>query len=188
MNTTFRLALASFVALLLLVESSPARAADSTHPGFYVEGSPLGVGTLTLACREVPPFGCIGGGVAGAYRISAEFGYHFTGRQDGFVLGVRQLFLFGSDSAGSTEARLGWDIAIPIKRFELTVAPYGVAGLAYGFNNQGVAFAFGFGAEGKFFFHENLYAFLIPLELGAWVGNGFSGFVYQAGAGIGYAF
>jgi hypothetical protein len=187
MNTTFRLALASFIALLLLVESSPARAADSTHPGFYVEGSPVGVGTVTLACRNTP-IGCLGGGVFGAYRLSAEFGYHFTQRQDGFVLGVRQLFLFGSSSAGSTEARLGWDIAIPIKRFELTVAPYGVVGLAYGFDGEGASFAFGFGAEGKFFFKDNLYAFLIPLELGAWVGNGFSGFVYQAGAGIGYAF
>jgi hypothetical protein len=187
MNTTFRLLVASLVALFVLVEGSPARAADSTHPGFYVEGSPIGVGTVTLACVQTFR-GCIGGGTVGAYRLSAEFGYHFTQRQDGFVLGVRQLFLFGSSSSGATEARLGWDIAIPIKHFELTAAPYGVAGVAYGFNGEGAAFAFGFGAEGKFFFKDDLYALLIPLELGAWVGNGFSGFVYQAGAGIGYAF
>ena len=187
MKTKFRIALASLVAMFLMLGSSPARAADSTHPGFYVEGSPVGVGTIALACVDTV-IGCIGGGTVGTYRLSAEFGYHFTQRQDGFVLGVRQTFLFGSASAGVTEARLGWDIAIPIKRFELTAAPYGVAGVAYGFNGEGAAFAFGVGAEGKFFFKDNLYAFLIPVELGAWIGNGFSGLVYQAGAGIGYAF
>jgi hypothetical protein len=187
MKNKLRIALASFVALILVLASTPARAADSTHPGFYVEGSPVGVGTITLACVNTI-IGCIGGGTVGAYRLSAEFGYHISQRQDGFVVGVRQTFLFGSSSAGITEARLGYDIAIPIKRFELTAAPYGVAGVAYGFNGEGAAFAFGIGAEAKFFFKDNLYAMLVPLELGGWFGNGFNGFVYQAGAGIGYAF
>jgi hypothetical protein len=153
----------------------------------YVEGSPLGTGTIALGCVDTA-IGCIGGGEVGAYRLSAEFGYHFTGRHDGLVLGVRQVFLFGSSSGGITEGRVGWDIALPIKQFEVTIAPYGVAGLAYSFSGGKPAFAFGVGAEGKFFFKDNLYAFLIPVELGAWVGSGYGGVTYQAGAGIGYAF
>ncbi len=188
MRTTLRLALPSVAFLLVALSASPARATDSTHPGMYVEGSPLGFGSLTVACTEV--FNrCIGGGTIGTYRISAEFGYHFTQRHDGLVLGARQVFLFGTSIAGISEGRVGYDIAIPIKHFELTAAPYGTAGIAYGIGGAGgAAFAFGFGGEAKFFFKDNLYALLIPLELGAWFGNTFNGFVYQAGAGIGYAF
>jgi hypothetical protein len=132
--------------------------------------------------------GCIGGGEAGAYRISAEFGHHLTQRHDGLVIGARQVFLFASKSAGMTEVRAGWDFAIPIKQYEVTVAPYAAAGAAYGFSGGNASFALGFGAEGKFFFLEKLYAFAIPIELGTWIRSGFSGIVYQLGAGIGYAF
>jgi hypothetical protein len=179
----------SFVAAsAVLLAANAAHAADSTRGAFYVEGSPLGTGTIPLSCIDTP-FGCLGGGVEGAYRVSAEFGYHFSGRHDGLVVGIRQLFLFGSLAAGTTEARVGWDIAIPIKQFELTVAPYGVAGIAYAFgDNRKAAFVLAAGAEGKFFFKDNLYAFLIPLELGGWVGSGYAGVSYEAGAGIGYAF
>jgi hypothetical protein len=188
MNTTLRLALPSLAFLFVALFVSPARATDSTHPGLYVEGAPIGVGTVTLACETVRGF-CVGGGTIGEYRLSAEFGYHFSQRHDGMVLGGRQVFLLGSQAQGVTEGRVGYDIAIPIKRFELTAAPYGTAGIAYGIGGVGgVAFAFGFGGEAKFFFKENFYAMLIPLELGGWFGNTFNGFVYQAAAGVGYAF
>ena len=153
----------------------------------YVEGSPLGAGSISVGCVHTS-IGCIGGGTTGAYRISAEFGHHLTQRHDGFVIGVRQVFLFAGSSAGMTEARIGWDFAIPIKQYELTVAPYAVAGAAYGFSGGDTAFALGFGAEGKFFFLDRLYAFAIPIELGTWIGSGYGGVVYQLGAGIGYAF
>jgi hypothetical protein len=179
--------LSSVFVVVTVFATRSASGADSTRPGMYVEGSPLGTGTIALGCIETQ-FGCIGGGEIGAYRISAEFGYHFTGRHDGLVLGPRQVFLFGSVIGGITEARIGYDIAIPIRQFEVTVAPYGVAGVAYNFSGGKAAFAFGVGAEGKFFFKDNIYAFLIPVELGAWIGTGYGGVEYQAGAGIGYAF
>jgi hypothetical protein len=187
MNRTFRLLSSLFVVVALILSVRGARAADSTRAGMYVEGSPAGVGTVPFSCVQTG-IGCIGGGIA-TYRISAEFGYHFTGRHDGFVVGVRQVFLFGSSVAGISEARVGYDIAIPIKQFELTIAPYGVVGVAYVFGNGGhAAFTLAAGAEGKFFFKDNLYAFVIPFEFGGWVGSGYSGVEYQDGAGIGYAF
>jgi hypothetical protein len=188
MNRTLRFLSSSLLAVALVLSVRGARAADSTRAGMYVEGSPVGTGTFPLGCVQTQ-FGCLNNRAEGAYRLSAEFGVHFTGRHDGFVLGVRQVFLFGSLSGGISEARVGYDIAIPIKQFEVTIAPYGVAGVAYVFDPGGhAAAALGVGAEGKFFFKDNLYAFLIPFELGGWIGSGYSGVQYQGAVGIGYAF
>lgn len=200
MKTLTRYAVASLTAVSgLLLASSPARAADSTRGPFYVQGAPIGFATYAVAdtCYHNSIIGadiCSGGGSFYAYRAAVEFGYHFSGRGDGFVLGVRQSFWLSGGSAGVSQARLGWDIAIPIKDFELTIAPYGVAGIAYGFSGGSPSFAFGVGVEGKFFFMKpdssakGLYAFAQPVELGGVAAGGLSGFVYTAGAGIGYAF
>ncbi len=59
------------------------------------------------------------------WRPDVELGFHFSGRHDGFVLGVRQAFDVGRDvySMGETLVRAGWDFALPFRngRFELTL-------------------------------------------------------------------
>jgi hypothetical protein len=190
MNTHILIArVAAVAAAFVLIGAPEARAGDSAHPGMYVEASPVGGGTVSFGCVDTI-IGCIGGASYGGYRVSAEFGYHLTGRHDGLVVGVRQNFLFFSPGTqGITEARVGYDIPIPISKYELTIAPYGVAGVSYIFSSGShAAFAFGVGAEGKFFFKDNLYAFAIPFELGGNIGTGYNGVVWQGGAGIGYAF
>jgi hypothetical protein len=160
----------------------------STRGPFYVQGSPLGVGFL-----GEPSFGRFGGGVGGAWHADVEFGYHFMGHHDGIVLGVRQTFYVSGGSAGTTQARVGWDIAIPIKQMELVIAPYGTLGIGYFFNGGDPAFAFGFGVEGKFFFFpqdhaaSGFYAFFRPFEGGALVSS-YSFFLGNLAAGAGYAF
>lgn len=52
---------------------------------------------------------------------------------------------------GATVARLGYDIAIPLGRRELTIAPFGFGGVAYGLSGGGAGATFGAGVEGRFF-------------------------------------
>ncbi len=192
MKTITRFAVASLTAVSGLLFASSADAADSTRGPWYVQASPIGLATFTIAdvCTHDPIRGdiCTGGGSAITYRATVEFGYHFSGRHDGFVLGLRQSFLLGSAVAGVSQVRAGWDITIPIKDYELTIAPYGVVGVAYLFTGSSPSFTFGAGVEGKFFFLKGLYAFLQPAELSGLVAGRITGLSYQAGAGMGYAF
>ena len=159
----------------------------STKGPLYVQGALLG--------------GAFGFGNAydgyGAYRLDVEFGAHFTGRHDGFVVAGRQAFYFGwglgGFSIGTTVARLGYDIPIVIKegKYEITIAPYGIVGIGYGLcgNCGGVAFNFGFGVEGRFFPMQSngFYAFARPIEFSFFAGNGFAT-LFSPGLGVGYAF
>jgi hypothetical protein len=181
-------AVAAVTALPMLTMTSRAEALEpSTRGPFYAQLKPLGVG-FSGVCAGI--FGC---SVGGSYHLDAEFGYHFMGHHDGFVAAVRQSFYLSGGSAGTTQARLGWDIAIPISNFELTIAPYATLGIFYGFSGGDPAFAFGIGVEGKFFFlpadHAagGLYAFFRPFEGGAGISSA-SFFLANLGAGIGYAF
>ena len=101
------------------------------------------------------------------YRTDAEFGFHFSGRADGFVLGVRQAFDIGRFSIGETVLRFGYDIAIPIEngRYEISLAPYGTFGLNYIFQGLSAGLPWSVGFEGRFFVWRGLYAFLRPIEL-----------------------
>ena len=175
--------------------ASSAGAADSTHGALYIQGSPIGVAGITYQtsdyCRQGPTTVACGGTFwSNAYRLDFELGYHFSKRYDGFVLAGRQVFYFNTDYAdghveGATQLRLGYDIPIPIKQFELNIDPYGVVGVGYGFSNQNAAFTFAGGVEGKFFIVKGFYAFARPIELGAWLPGGM---VWNIGAGVGYAF
>jgi len=201
MKRIVRLSVASLAAISgLLFASTPAHAADSTHGPWYVQGS-VGFATYSISptCTHSPIFGdlCLGGGSFGAFRGTAEGGYHFSGRADGFVLGLRQTIFASGGSMGITQVRLGWDIPIPIKDFELIIAPYGVGGVAYVFSSGGngsVGVALAAGVEGKFFFMKpdssakGLFAFLQPVEIGGLFAGPFGGITYTAGAGMGYAF
>lgn len=158
----------------------------STKGPLYIQGAVIGYNTT---------FGNRG---YGAYKIDVEFGGHFSGRHDGFVIAGRQSFNFGwglfGYTWGSTVVRLGFDIPIVVKdgKFEITIAPYGIAGLAYAFcsNCGGLGFNWGFGVEGKFFPMQSngFYAFARPLEIQFLAdGNGF-GVGYSPAIGVGYAF
>src|SRR5579872_530991 len=90
--------LAVAVAVFGFALAPAAIAEDSTRGPFYVEGFPLGYSwSGTYGCTYNPGTGqtlCRGGGLGAAFRLSGEFGYHVSGRHDGFVIGARQAFLF----------------------------------------------------------------------------------------------
>ena len=132
------------------------------------------------------------------WHPDVEFGYHFSGRHDGFVLGVRQGFYLGHDSIGETLLRLGWDFAVPFRngRFELTLAPFATFGIDYFFDYGVRAGAHAsLGGEAKLFFYEGLYLHVRPIEvaLGDFANPPFLFpqnvfFNFNAGAGLGFAF
>jgi hypothetical protein len=160
--------------LALFALERPARALPESTRGPFQVQSTLG-------------FGLFDGGTSW-FRPDVEFGWHPSGRSDGFVVGVRQvLFTTQPEVMGATLARFGWDIAIPIKdgKFEIGIAPYGVFGAGYGMGFG--AFNFGIGVEGRFCFWQGLYGFFRPFEMGGMVRDG-GYWVFHGGLGVGYAF
>lgn len=141
--------LSRIAAVTLLVSTaalaSPSEAAESDRGPAYVEahvlGGMVGVGDTTAG----------GGWAGGAFALELHGGYHLSGRHDGFVVGLTQKLAVGGGALGATLARLGWDFAIPIKRRELTIAPYGFGGALYAFDGGGVAAHIGAGIEARFF-------------------------------------
>ena len=166
------------------LHATPAHALDdSTRGPFYIQGI---VGGFALQ-----------DGGASWFHQDVEFGFHTTGRHDGFVVGVRQGFDLGDCVVGATVARLGYDIAIPFKggKFEMTIAPYGVVGLNYAFpcgfgSSMEAGLRFGGGIELKFFVYKGLYVLARPAETtGAeYVDVGRAYFHFDTGAGLGFAF
>lgn len=193
MRHALRWSLSSAALLAALVMVGDARAElRSTRGPFYIQGA-------------VPAFnywggnriGCGAFGNCSAWRPDVEFGIHFTGRHDGFVLAFRQAFLLTAptrDPGGVTVVKLGYDIPIPIKKFELDVGPYGSMGIGYDFGGGGHAGVHaGFiGVDVKFFIVKGFYAFARPMEFGIqcfhdYPGSG-CGLAFNMGAGVGYAF
>jgi hypothetical protein len=181
------LAIAASLAVPL---SAHAELVSSRHKPFYVEGAfPLGVGGYGgYACGR---FGC---GFGWQWRPDVEIGFHFTGRHDGFVLGIRTPFYVGDGYGGmGVLARIGYDIPIPLKggKYELTIGPYGYAGFAFIAPNRGISAGLqtGGGAEVKFFVLKGFYVFGRPLDFGiqCFHDYGTCNFQWQAGAGAGYA-
>src|SRR5581483_9380925 len=176
-----------------IVGTADAFPYQSTRGPFYLQGTPLGY-SHSASARGY----CGGAGCGGwpSFRPEIEFGMHFSGRHDGIVLALRQAFLFtiGPDNVGGTTVlRAGYDLAIPIKQFEVTVAPYTAAGIGYGFGDGGsIGAQFGFfGVDGKFFFKNGLYGYLRPFELGMQCFHAPSTqcwFQYVFAAGVGFAF
>lgn len=169
-----------------------AAAADSTHGPFYVQGSPVGaaVGLYPGSSITVGNFTYSVGGSLGFYRLDAEFGYHFFGRGDGLVAGIRQVFLLGWGSAGITSGRIGWDVAVPIgEEMELGIGPYAHLGALYPFNGNSAAFFFGFGVDVKLYFAQKLglYAFVRPIEFSLMTTDPLVPFLSFAG-GVGWSF
>jgi len=182
---------ATFV--VALAASGNALALDtSTHGPFYVQGTvPLGLNYWNFPNAN-------GYGWAG-WRPDVEFGAHFSGRHDGFVLGLRQAFLVTAlqgRAAGTIQLRYGYDIPFILGDFELNLAPYGTFGLGYIFDGAftpggpSAGINMSWGIDGKFFFYEGLYAFVRPFEMGFQcfhdVGQCAVSLVF--GAGVGFAF
>ncbi len=162
---------------------------ESTRSPFYVQGQLGSFG----AWVDLPAVGTLG-----YWHPDVEFGYHFSGRHDGFVLGLRQGFYVGRDRyhIGETLIRGGWDFALPFRngRFELTLAPYGTFGVNYLFTGPQAGLHWSVGFEGKLFFWKGLYLLVRPIELGIgeyvdlgpFAKNVF--FTLNAGVGVGFAF
>lgn len=181
------------LAAALFGTSNASAQKQSQHGPGYVAGNVLGFSIISVGGTTVNlgPFGgvqTVGGGSSGAYHMDFEGGYHFgSGGHDGFVAAFRQgLYFFGGGFAASTQGKFGYAIPFEIKGgpMELVVEPYGILGAAYG--DVSAAFAFGVGADIKFFFNDSgLFVGGHPLELGGWVSGGF---VYNFAVGGGYAF
>lgn len=173
------LAKALAIAAPILV-SSHAFAAESSHGGTYVQAHVLGYSSVATAF-----------GSAGAFPLEFHAGYHLSGRHDGIVIGGTQKFLLGSASAGATLLRAGYDIAIPIKDYELVISPYAVGGIYYGFSGGGAYAMVGPGVEGRFFFMKEgmkgLFASAKPVEL-AFVTTPSVVVTYTFSVGAGLAF
>jgi hypothetical protein len=176
-------------ALALLTTALPCAALDdSRHGPFYVQGTvPLGINYWNFVSRN-------GYGWTG-WRPDLEFGYHFSGRHDGIVLGLRQAFIVtavgvSGDVGATTALRYGYDIPISIGDFEITVAPYGTLGLGYVFHGPTAGLEMSWGIDGKFFFWRELYAFARPFEMGfqCFHDTGICALGMVFGAGVGFAF
>jgi hypothetical protein len=177
---------------LVLAAPDEARAAESSHGPFYVQGSPLGttVGLYPGSSITIGSVTFSSGGSLGYYRLDAEFGYHFFGKGDGLVAGIRQVFLVGWGSAGATSGRIGWDIAVPIgDEMELGIGPYAHLGALYPFDGSRAGFFFGFGADVKLYFERRmgLYAFVRPFEFSLLTTDPLVAFLSFAG-GLGLSF
>ena len=183
MKSLRKLAWCSGAALALgLSLSSTAHAADSTKGPFYVQAGVLG-------------YGFRGGGAlwyGGAYHLDVEFGYHFSGRHDGFVLAGRQSFYLSPGGLGASDLRIGYDVPIVLSdgKYELTIAPYGLVGVAYALRGGlGTQFHVGGGAEVRFFPMQSngFYVFARPIEVTYYAG-GLSFWNFSPSAGVGFAF
>jgi hypothetical protein len=169
----------------LAISSNASALNDSTRGPFYVQGTvPLGLNYWNF----------VSGGVGhAAWRPDVEFGAHFSGRHDGFVLGLRQAFLVTAvpGSAGATtQLRYGYDIPIGLGDFELNIAPFGTFGLGYIFDGPHGGIDMSWGVDGKFFFKKGLYAFARPFEMGFQCAHdsGDCALAMVFGAGVGFAF
>ncbi|HSQ64316.1 MAG TPA: hypothetical protein VLM85_13910 [Polyangiaceae bacterium] len=192
-KTKTLLTVASVTASLL--GASPSALADgaqeSSQGPAYVQGS---VGVNYWDFPNIQIFGPFSTSYSWtAFRPDIEFGYHPSGRHDGFVVGVRQAFYITGvqgHAAGATVLRLGWDIPFKAGSLEINVDPFASIGAGYIFDGPHAGVAGTGGIEAKVFLTQGLYVMVRPAELGFqclhdW---GICAFSYAAGAGAGFAF
>ncbi len=180
-------------ASLLLLVTSSARAADSEQGPLYVQGS---VGISFWDFPNVALFGPLSTSYSWTgFDPTIELGYHISGRHDGFVVGVRQSFIitalgFNGDAAGTTVARLGYDVPIKADKLEINIDPFATFGIGYVFDRAHTGLTGTGGIDVKVFFAKGIYAFARPAELGiqCFHDQGICAFNYAAGAGAGFAF
>jgi hypothetical protein len=170
---------------MLSIATTSTALEDSRNGPFYVQGTvPLGLNLWVFGQ---------GGGNWSGWRPDVEFGYHFSGRHDGIVLGLRQAFLVTAvpgGAGGTTQLRGGYDIPIPIGDFELNIAPFMTFGVGWIFDGPHAGINMSWGVDGKFFITHGFYAFARPLEMGFQClhDSGNCAFAMVWGAGVGFAF
>jgi len=183
-----RRALVALASVATLAFTSSAHADDSSYGPFYVQG---GVG---ISYWDFPNLVAGFGYSWTGFDPQIEAGYHFSGRHDGFVLGLRQAFILTgiqAHAAGLTALRGGWDIPIKISSFELNIDPFGTVGIGYLFDGPSAGISLTGGVDAKLFFlaDKGVYAFVRPIELGAqcFEDAGRCAFSYAMSVGAGFA-
>ncbi len=179
-----RVVVSSLFAGVVALGPTTAHAQNSDRGPGFVQGNVLGFVTSLNS-----------GGGGSAYPVEFSGGYHLgTNAHEGGVIGGAQKFIFGYGAMiAATVFRGGYDIAIPIQEMELTIAPYGYAGFAYGDGAGTIRAHFGFGAEGRFFPlkqgpGKGFFAVARPFEVGFIPLTGATLVLYTFNAGAGFAF
>ena len=192
-KTRTLLTVVSVTASLLGTSSSALAdgAQESSQGPAYVQGS---VGVNYWDFPSITFFGFISGSYSwSAFRPDIEFGYHPSGRHDGFVVGLRQAFYvtgIQGYAAGATILRLGWDLPFKAGSLEINVDPFASVGVGYIFDGPHAGVAATGGIEAKVFLTQGLYVMARPAELGfqCFHDRGWCAFSYAAGVGAGFAF
>jgi hypothetical protein len=132
------------------------------------------------------------------YRPDIELGVHPSGRDDGFVIGLRQSFqltAFRGLAGGASQLRLGYDISLDMKGHELSLDPYAVVGVGYvfdgvtGFGGPSAGISGSGGFEGKLFLVGPLYAFArVEVGVQCYHDVGLCELALDPAAGVGVAF
>ena len=185
---------AAALAAAVVLAPRAASAGDSEQGPLYIQG---GVG---VSFWDFPGLRFIGSYSWTGFDPQVEFGWHPSGRHDGFVLGVRQAFIVTAvqgAAAGVTSARFGWDLAFKASSIEINVDPFATFGVGYVFDGL-VPFAGGpsagieatGGLDVKAFFTKGFFAYARPAELGfqCFHDYGNCAFSYAMSVGAGYAF
>jgi hypothetical protein len=186
-----RAGLVASIALATALAPSPARADDSAQGPAYVQGT---VGVSFWDFPHVQLFGPIAGSYSWTgFNPTIELGYHFQGRHDGIMLGIRQGFsitALAGHAAGTTSARIGYDFAFKAGSLEVNVDPYALIGVGYVFDGPSAGIAATGGLDVKLFLTKGFYLVVRPAELGiqCFEDRGDCAFAYLAGAGAGFAF
>lgn len=183
-------AVASIIVGVALAPAS-VRADDSTRGPAYVQG------TVGVSYWDFPRFFALGPIVTGyswtGFNPTIELGYHFLGRHDGIMLGIRQGFSVDAlqgHAAGTTAARIGYDLAFKAGALEINVDPFVTIGAGYIFDGSHAGIETTGGIDVKLFLVKGFYVVARPAELGiqCFHDAGICAFAYLAGAGAGFAF
>jgi hypothetical protein len=176
----------------VLFAATPALADDSTRGPAYVQGT-VGISYWDFPHVTLGPL--VTGYSWTGFNPTIEAGFHFQGRHDGIMLGIRQGFSitainFPPHAAGTTAARIGYDFAFKAGSLEVNVDPYGMIGVGYVFDGPSAGITATGGLDVKLFLVKGFYVVARPAELGiqCFHDRGECAFAYLAGAGAGFAF
>ncbi|MCC6746345.1 MAG: hypothetical protein IT371_01720 [Deltaproteobacteria bacterium] len=158
-------ALASLLALVpTRAEAIPPALQAGTRPmwGFFGMGGAIGMTSFS----------------GSQFRLSEEFGYHFSGKSDGPAIGGILAESFGSGFFGfQVGPKFTWDFQI-VRDLGVYLAP--TAHIAFALAGAGgsaaAGFNFGFGFEGKLVIMNRGIVFFRPFELDFFAGD----FPFQA--------
>ena len=175
----------------VLFAAAPARADESVHGPAYLQGT---VGLSYWDFPKVQVFGPFSTDYSWTgFNPTIEFGFHFQGRHDGIMLGIRQGFSIDGiqgRATGTTAARIGYDFAFKAGTLEVNVDPYVMLGAGYVFDGPSAGLLVTGGLDVKLFLVKGFYVVARPAELGVqcFHDRGACAFAYLAGVGAGFAF